>query len=339
MKISKRAFGTLCDGTQVSCWTLINENGLRADVLDYGIIIQSIIVPDKCGNPVDVALGYDTIEEYVADNFCLGATIGRFANRIKGAAFELNGETYELYANDGANHIHGGQRGFHRYVWESRQEGDAVVFTRVSPDGEEGYPGNLQVRVSVGWEGNGLTIRYEAETDRDTIVNFTNHSYFNLNGAGSGNVNQHSMQLNAERFTMNDTTCIPTGEVVHVEGTAMDFRTPKQIGRDADNDEPCVKPFGGYDTNFIIGGHPAATTVGDLTGITMITDTDQPGVQLYTANGMPDRKGKEGKIYGSRSGFCLETQHYPDGIHHPQWPTCILREGEKFRSFTTYTFL
>ena len=338
MTISKRTFGTLWDGTQVSCWTLVNEKGLTAEVLDYGVTIRSIIVPDKNGNPVDVALGYDTLEEYVSDDCYLGATIGRFANRIKGASFDLNGKTYELFANNGENHLHGGERGFNRYVWDAEEAEDAVIFSRVSPDGEEGYPGNLTIRVTIGWKGNSLSISYEAETDRDTVVNFTNHSYFNLNGAGNGNINQHRMQINADRFTLNGEDCAPTGEVVSVEGTAMDFRTPKTIGRDADNDDPSVKYFSGYDSNFVISGHPVATTVGDLTGITLVTDTDQPGVQLYTANALTDRKGKGGKDYGFRSAFCLETQHFPDSIHHPQWPTCILRPGEIFRSFTTYTF-
>lgn len=338
MTISKRTFGTLRDGTQVSCWTLANEKGLTAEVLDYGVTIRSIIVPDKNGNPVDVALGYDTLEEYVSDDCYLGATIGRFANRIKGASFELNGKIYELFANNGENHLHGGERGFNRYVWDAEETEDAVIFSRVSPDGEEGYPGNLTIRVTIGWKGNSLSISYEAETDQDTVVNFTNHSYFNLNGAGNGNINQHRMQINADRFTLNGEDCAPTGEVVSVKGTAMDFRTPKTIGRDADNDDPSVKYFSGYDSNFVISGHPVATTVGDLTGITLVTDTDQPGVQLYTANALTDRKGKGGKDYGFRSAFCLETQHFPDSIHHPQWPTCILRPGETFRSFTTYTF-
>lgn len=338
MTITKRTFGTLCDGTQVSCWTLTGENGLRAEILDYGVIIRSLIVPDKNGDPVDVVLGYDTLEEYVSDNSYLGAMIGRFANRIKGASFQLNGKTYDLYANDGPNHSHGGKRGFNSYVWDARQEGDTVVFSRTSPDGEEGYPGNLDVSVTIGWQGNSLTITYDGISDQDTVVNFTNHSYFNLNGAGNGNINQHMMQMNAAQYTINGNDCIPTGEVVSVEGSAMDFRMPKPIGRDADNDEPCVKPFKGYDTNFVITGHPVATTVGDISGITMVTDTDQPGVQLYTANAMTDRTGKAGKTYGFRSAFCLETQHYPDCIHHPEWPTCILRAGEKFHSFTTYTF-
>ena len=339
MTISKHAFGTLADGTPVTCWTLVNENGLRANVLDYGVTIQSVIVPDKNGNPVDVVLGYDTIAEYISDDCYLGATIGRFANRIKRAEFELNGKSYALFANNGDNHLHGGKRGFNGYVWNAEQIGNTIVFSRVSPDGEEGYPGNLTIRVTVGWKGNSLSISYEAQTDQDTIVNFTNHSYFNLNGAGNGNVNRHMMEIKADSYTLNGEDCAPTGEIVSVAGSAMDFRTAKQIGQDADNDEPCVKYFQGYDSNFVISGHPVATTVGDETGITMITDTDQPGVQLYTANALTDRKGKGGKDYGFRSAFCLETQHYPDSIHHPQWPTCILRAGEVFRSFTTYTFL
>lgn len=338
MTISKREFGILCDGTLVSCWTLKGENGLTAEILDYGVIIRSVVVPDKNGNPVDVVLGYDTLEAYLSDDCYLGATIGRVANRIKGASFQLNGKTYALYANNGENHLHGGKRGFNGYVWNSEQKGDTVVFSRFSPDGEEGYPGNLNIRVTIGWEGNSLVIRYDAKSDQDTVVNFTNHSYFNLNGAGNGNINQHVMEIKADQFTLNADDCVPTGEIVPVEGTAMDFRTPKAIGRDADNDEPSVKPFGGYDSNFVISGHPVATTVGDQTGITMVTDTDQPGVQLYTANALTDRKGKGGKEYSSRSAFCLETQHYPDSIHHPQWPSCILRKDEAFHSFTSYTF-
>ena len=338
MKISKKPFGTLCDGTQVSSWTLTGENGLTAEILDYGVTIRSIIVPDKNGNPVDVVLGYDTLEEYVSNDGYLGATIGRFANRIKDASFQLNGKTYELYANNGANHLHGGKRGFDGYVWSSQQVGNTIVFSRLSPDGEEGYPGNLHIRVTIGWEWNSLVIRYDAESDRDTVVNFTNHSYFNLNGAGSGNINQHVMEIKADRYTFNAEDCVPTGEIVPVDGSAMDFRIPKPIGQDIANDEPCVKPFNGYDTNFVISGHPVATAIGDQTGITMVIDTDQPGVQFYSANALTDRKGKNGETYGCHGAFCLETQHYPDSIHHPQWPSCILRAEEAFHSFTSYTF-
>ena len=338
MEVSKERFGVLKDGREVSCWTLTNEKGLQAQVLDYGVIIRSILVPDKNGCPVDVVLGYDTLEEYVADDAYFGATIGRFANRIRGAQFQLNGEAYALYANDGKNHLHGGKKGFDKYLWDSRLEGDAVRFSRVSADGEEGYPGSLSVCVTIGWEGNSLRIRYEAETDRDTILNLTNHSYFNLNGAGSGDVNGHLLQINAETFTENGEDCVPTGQIVPVAGTAMDFRQPKPIGRDAGKDEPCVAFFGGYDSNFVLSGHPVATAVGDQTGITLVVDTDQPGMQLYTANVLTARSGKQGLPYGLRSAFCLETQHYPDSIHHSHWPKCILRAGERFCSFTAYTF-
>ena len=226
--------------------------------------------------------------------------------------------------------------GFNKYVWHGEQTGEAVTFSRLSPDGEEGYPGNLQVRVTIGWEGDSLTIRYEATTDQDTVVNLTNHSYFNLNGKGK--INGHLLQVAADHYTLNGRDGIPTGEVVSVEGSAMDFRTPKTIGQDAGKKEPCVSFFNGYDSNFIISGHPFATAVGDKTGITLIADTDQPGVQLYTANALGPRLGKKGSFYGFRSGFCLETQNYPDAIHHPQWPSCILKAGETYRSVTTYTF-
>lgn len=339
MAISKRSFGTLGDGTQVSNWLLTNEKGLQAEILDYGVTIRSIIVPDKNGNPVDVVLGFDTLEEYVSDGDYLGATVGRFANRIKGATFQLGGKQYDLFPNDGANHLHGGKRGFNKYIWAGSQEGETVAFSRLSPDGEEGYPGNLNVQVTIGWEGNSLTIRYEAVTDQDTVVNLTNHSYFNLNGAGSGRIENHTMQINAPWYTPNSIDCVPNGEVFPVDGSAMDFRTAKPIGQDIDSEEPCVKLFKGYDNNFILGGHPAATAVGDVSGIKMVTDTDQPGIQLYTANELKDMDGKDGKHYGFHSAFCLETQHYPDSIHQPQWPSCILRAGETFRSVTTYTFL
>lgn len=334
--ITKRPFGTLEDGTAVSLWELTNERGLTAQVLDYGVTIRSVLVPDKRGKLVDVVLGYDTLKEYVRDGCYLGTTVGRCANRIKGASFELNGKTYPLYANNGENHLHGGKRGFNKYVWHGEQTGEAVTFSRLSPDGEEGYPGNLQVQVTMGWEGDSLTIRYEATTDQDTVVNLTNHSYFNLNGKGK--INGHLLQVAADHYTLNGRDGIPTGEVVSVEGSAMDFRTPKTIGQDAGKKEPCVSFFNGYDSNFIISGHPFATAVGDKTGITLIADTDQPGVQLYTANALGPRLGKKGSFYGFRSGFCLETQNYPDAIHHPQWPSCILKAGETYRSVTTYTF-
>jgi aldose 1-epimerase len=336
MSITKRLFGTLSDGTEIFSWTLTNERGLQAEVLDYGVIIRSIMVPDAEGNPVDVVLGYNSLEEYVRDGCYLGAVVGRCANRIRGASFELNGKTYALCANNGANHLHGGKIGFNKCVWSARQVAETVEFSRLSPDGEEGYPGNLQVKVTIGWEGDTLILRYEAQTDQDTIVNLTNHSYFNLNGKRK--INDHLLQIQADSYTVNGRDGIPTGEVASVEGTAMDFRTPKPIGRDAKKKEPCVDFFRGYDSNFVVSGHPIATAVGNRTGIKLVVDTDLPGVQLYTANALVPSKGKNRRRYGFRSAFCLETQHFPDSIHHPEWPTCILRAGEKFHSFTTFTF-
>lgn len=332
MSISKRYFGTLPDGAPVSVWTLVNDRGLQAEVLDYGVIIRSVIVPDQKGRPVDVVLGFDTLEAYLADRSYLGATIGRCANRIKDASFELNGKVYPLSTTFGPYHLHGGKVGFNKRLWTAAQVDETVVFSRTSADGEEGYPGNLHVQVTVGWQGDSLTLQYEAQTDQDTVVNLTNHSYFNLNGAGNGNVHRHLLQIRADRYTPTGADGFPTGEMAAVEGTAMDFRTPKSIGQE-------LKFFGGYDTNFVLNGHPIATAVGDKTGITMITDTDQPGVQLYTAPAMLGRKGKDGKKYSHHGAFCLETQHHPDSIHHPQWPTCIIHPGETFRSFTSYTFL
>lgn len=331
MMISKRPFGTLADGTVVSAWTLVNGRGLRAEVLDYGVIIRSVIIPDRKGKPVDVVLGYDTLEDYVSDRSYLGATVGRCANRIKDASFELNGKTHQLSANFGPHHLHGGKMGFHKCVWNAEEREQTVVFSRVSADGEEGYPGNLQVRVTVGWQEDALTIGYEAQTDQDTLVNLTNHSYFNLNGAGSGNIHRHLLQIRAEQYTSNGADGFPTGEMLPVEGTAMDFRAPKPLGQD-------IGFFGGYDTNFVLAGHPAAAVEGNKTGIRMVVDTDRPGMQLYTAPPILGRRGKDGKRYGHHGAFCLETQYHPDSIHHPQWPTCILRAGEIFRSFTSYAF-
>ena len=336
MSISKGHFGTLSDGTQVTAWKLTNEKGLTAEILDYGVTIRAILVPDQTGALVDVVLGYDTLEEYVEDDCYVGATVGRFANRIKGASFCLGGKTYALYANNGENHLHGGKKGFDRYLWHCCEEGESLIFSRLSPDGEEGYPGNLRVQVKIYWKGNSLRLEYEAETDKETVLNLTNHSYFNLNG--EGNIHGHVLQINAESFTENAADNTPTGAVLPVAGTAMDFRAPKPIGRDVDREEPCVRLARGYDGNFVLSGHPAAVAVGEKSGITMTVDTDQPGLQLYTANFLNERRDKGGRTHGFRSAFCLETQHFPDSVHHPEWPSCILRPGEIFQSFTSFTF-
>ena len=336
MQIIKQPFGSLADGSAVTAWTLISDDGLRAEILDYGVTIRSLTVPDRDGTPVDVVLGYDTLEEYVQNRGYVGATIGRFANRIGGASFSLNGETYTLAANDGVNHLHGGEQGFDKRIWAAEETETGIRFSLTSPDGEEGYPGTLQVTVTVSWQGRGLELRYHAETDRDTVLNLTNHSYFNLDGQGT--VYDQLLQLGADSFCMGGPGCLPTGELLPVAGTAMDFRTERRIGDAVDSGEPCVKLSGGYDSNFVLSSSPAAVARSEKTGIVMTVTTDQPGVQFYSANFLTPRTGKGGAQYGLRSAFCLETQHYPDCIHHPDWPTCILRAGESFDSFTCFEF-
>ena len=338
MKLEKTLFGTMPDGTPVTNYRMTSDTGCVAEVLDYGVTIRSLLVPDQNGQLLDVVLGYDTLEEYRTNDGYLGATVGRYANRIKAGKFTLNGKEYTLAVNNGPNHLHGGLSGYSDRVWQAAELENGMRFTRISPDGEEGYPGTLELQVDVVWaENNALELRYRAyAADGDTILNLTNHSYFNL--AGQGNVHGHLLQINADSFTINDADCLPTGEIVSVEGTAMDFRTEHAVGERADSDEPCVKLSNGYDSNFILSGTPAVTVRSPETGIRVTVTTDQPGIQIYSGNFLTTRRGKNGVTYDFRSGLCLETQHYPDTIHHPQWPTCILRAGETFESFTRFTF-
>lgn len=329
MAVNKRVFGAMPDGKEVCCWTLTNAYGLQAEILDYGVTVRTLIVPDKNGKPVDVVLGYDTLDEYRNHSDYLGATIGRFANRIGNATFHLNGKEYKLAANNGKNHLHGGDAGFDKRIWNAEPGENCVVFSLTSPDAEEGYPGTLQVQLTLTLTNDSLLFHYRAVSDQDTILNLTNHSYFNLDGAG--NVLEHLLTVNANAFAENDANCLPTGRLLPVGGTAFDFRTEKPIGKG-----DCV--VGGYDNNMILGGNPAAVVRSEKSGIVMTVTTDQPGMQLYTANQLSERIGKNGAKYEKSSGLCLETQHYPDAIHHPQWPTCILRAGEVFESTTGYSF-
>ena len=336
MKITAKHFGTLLDGTPVTLYTMAAENGAVVQVLDYGVTIRGITVPDRSGNPVDVALGYDTLEEYTRNDGYLGAVVGRFANRIAGGRFTLNGKEYRLACNDGDNHLHGGDRGYDKYVWDCDETETGLRFTRLSPDGEEGYPGDLHLTVEVCWDGTALEFRYAAKADADTVLNLTNHTYFNL--SGTGDVLRHRIQICADGFTINDAGCLPTGRIVPVDGTAMDLRQPRAIGEAIDADEDCVKLSGGYDCNFILSGSPAARVWSPDTGIAMTVETDQPGIQFYSGNFLSARSGKDGAVYDRRYGFCLETQHYPDSVNRPQWPTPVLRAGETFRSRTRYVF-
>ena len=330
MTITSRPFGNLADGRAVTCWTM--DNGLvQAQVLDYGATIRALVV-----DGVDVVLGYDTIEEYVSNDGYLGATIGRVGNRIKGGKFELSGKTYQLALNDGENHLHGGNEGFNAKIWSVEQVEHGLVFSYTSPDGEENYPGTLQVKVTMTLEGKAIQLHYWATTDADTIINLTNHTYFNLEG--KGDILDHVVRLGADRFCAGDAGCLPTGELAWVQGTAMDFLTPHVLGERIDADEDCVRLSGGYDNNFIISEDIAAVVTAPNSGITMTVTTTEPGVQFYSGNFMKFRKGKGGANYHRRYGFCLETQHYPDSIHHPEWPTCILKAGEVYESTTRYSF-
>lgn len=335
MSITKRLFGKMPCGKEVYCWTITNGD-MSADVIDYGATLRSLIVPDKNGKPTDVVLGYDTLEEYINNDGYIGATVGRFANRIRVGKFTLNGEEYTVACNDGPNHLHGGIEGYDKRVWDIKDEDGELACYLVSPDGDEGYPGTLEMKVTYALKDGGLSIHYEAASDKDTIFNPTNHAYFNLDGEGK--VNEQYLMINADYFTPNDADCLPTGELKAVEGTSMDFKDFHTIAERADMDE-YVKPYGGYDVNFVLNGNaPACEVYSDKNGIVMTVLTTEPGVQLYTGNGTSDRTGKGGAQYGWRSAFCLETQHYPDCINHPEWPSCVLEAGVKFDSTTVYKF-
>lgn len=337
MSISKRIFDTMPDGRKVYCWTIENGNGIKAEIIDYGATLRSLYAPDKNGNATDVVLGYDTISEYMNNDGYLGAAVGRFANRICKGKFTLNGKEYTLATNNGPNHLHGGNIGFDKKIWDIKEEDGALACYLTSNDGEEGYPGKLDIKITYAIKDNGFEIHYEAVSDKDTIINLTNHSYFNLDGKGK--INDHYLLINADEFTPNDLDCLPTGEILSVKGTSMDFTEYHTIGERADCDECYVKPYNGYDVNFVLNGKsPACAAYSENSGILMTVETTEPGVQLYTGNGTSDRNGKNGAQYGKRSAFCLETQHYPDCINHPEWPSCVLKAGEKFDSTTVYAF-
>lgn len=337
MLLEKRPFGATADGTPVTAYTLTSPSGCKAEVLDYGVTIRAILVPDRTGKLVDVALGYDTLKEYADHDGSMGATVGRFANRIAKGQFTLGGVDYQLAVNNGPNHLHGGLLGFERQVWRVEETETALRFTLVSPDGQDGYPGTMTTTVEVSWQGDAtLELKYRATTDRDTILNLTNHTYFNLNG--QGDILDHQLTLSADRYTEGDSDCLPTGRLLPVADTAMDFRAERALGDAIHSEEDCVRLYGGYDSNFVLSGTPAAVLRAPESGISMTVTTDQPGVQVYTSNSLTPRAGKGGAAYGLHSGVCLETQHFPDAIHHPEWPSCVLHAGEVFESFTRFAF-
>ena len=337
MSLSFYSFGSLRDGTPVTAARIENSHGCAAVILDYGATVQSLLIPGAGGVPVDVVLGYDTAAEYERGGCYLGATIGRVGNRIGSAQFSLNGETFLLAKNDGGNHLHGGTKGFDKRMWRMTEQAGSLVCERLSPDGEEGYPGNLSVRVTFTLtESNALRIQYDADTDKDTLVNLTNHSYFNLNGGGS--ILEHRLQINAERFCENDEGCLPTGKLLNVEGTPFDFRAEKMIDTDLRTDHIQLRRFGGYDHNYVLSGAHAALLTGDRSGIRMTAETDLPGMQLYTANALTEQTGKAGKAMGPHGAVCLETQLFPNATNCWGFPSPVLRAGQHMHSETVYVF-
>ena len=331
------SFGTLSDGTEVTAGRLENTAGASLTVLDYGATIQSICVPDREGNLTDVVLGYETAAEYEKNGGYLGATIGRVCNRIGGASFSINGSHYDLVKNDGENHLHGGLKGFDKKMWDMTAGEDCIICKRLSPDGEESYPGNLLVQVTFRLtEDNAVHIIYDAQTDADTPVNLTNHSYFNLDG--SENILQHHLQVFADRFCEGDAGCLPTGKLCSVEGTPFDFRKEKKIGADITCDDEQLKLANGYDHNYCLSGNHAARLGSDKSGIEMTVETDRPGMQVYTANLTENLIGKVGRHLGHHCGVCLETQLFPNALACPDFPSPILKKDQKFHTETVYTF-
>ncbi len=343
MEISRRPFGATADGRQVTLFRISHEDGSFAEFLDYGCTLVSLAVPDRAGALVDVSLGYDTIAEYEQNNGCFGAIVGRVANRIADGSFTLDGRRYTLYRNNGSASLHGGRVGFDKYVWNAAVEDDELVFSRVSPDGEEGYPGALSIEVAYRFAPeHALSIRYCAVSDADTLCAPTSHIYFNLDGHGAGSVGEHTLRLFASRVSEVGAGLIPTGRLLPVLGTPFDFTEEKPLERDIEAPDEQLALGGGYDHNFALDEAGrfavAAVLASPKTGIEMAVETDQPAVQLYTSNSLSHRAGKGGATYERFGGVCLETQAFPDAIHHPHLPQQTLRAGEVYTHRTLYRF-
>ncbi|HSJ04853.1 MAG TPA: aldose epimerase family protein [Verrucomicrobium sp.] len=346
MTINEQPWGQTKDGQEVKLFTLTNGKGMEAKISSYGGIIVSLTAPDKSGKFEDVVLGFDTLAEYEKSNPFFGCITGRYANRIAGGKFSLNGREYILAKNNGPNHLHGGRAGFDKKVWTARtirrSGGVGIELSYTSPDGEEGYPGALECKVSyLLTNDNALEIEYKATTDKPTIVNLTNHSYFNLAGEGSGKILDHELSLNADYYSPTDDTQIPTGERAPVAGTPLDFTSPQKIGARIGSDFKAIRQGQGYDHNFIINGssglRPAARVRDPKSGRVMEVLTTEPAVQLYTANGL-GVTGKQGHKYGARHAFCLETQHFPDSPNRPEFPSTTLSPGDSYQHTCIYKF-
>lgn len=344
---NKSAFEKVIGGKKTDLYTLENKNGMKVAITNYGGRVVSILTPDKNGNFADVVLGFDSLGGYLDNTeYYFGASVGRYANRIAKGTFTLNGKEYHLPINNSPNSLHGGDKGFFMRIWDAEQlDGQNLLLTYNSKDGEEGYPGNLEVQVLYTLTSdNSLRIEYTAVTDKETVINMTNHSYFNLNGAGSGKITDEVMMINADHYTPIDSTMIPTGEIASVKGTPFDFTTPKKIGQDINDDNQQIKYARGYDDNFVLNKDEdyqlslAAKVYDPDSGRELDVLTTEPGVQFYTGNFLNGVTGKEGKKYNYRTAFTLETQHYPDSPNHSSFPTTVLKPDQIFHSITVYHF-
>jgi aldose 1-epimerase len=345
--LTVQPWGKTASGETIELYTLTNSHGMEARITNFGAILVSLKTPDREGRLSDVVLGYDSFDDYLNTKRYFGATVGRFANRIAKDKFTLDGVAYSLARNNGENTLHGGIHGFHKAVWKGRKvstEPPTVELIYLSRDGEESFPGNLSVTVTYTLtDRNELRIDYSARTDKTTVVNLTNHSFFNLAGQGEGDVLGHVVVIDADRFTPADAGQIPTGELRPVAGTAFDFRKPSVIGARIGEADPQLQMAKGYDHNYVLNHVPglgfAARVVEPKSGRVMEVLTTEPGVQFYTANTLDGSGGgKGGKTYGARSGFCLETQHFPDSPNHPEFPPTVLHPGRRFQSSTVYRF-
>jgi aldose 1-epimerase len=348
-QVTKQSFGKMPDGTSVDLY-ILKSAGVEAHIITYGAIVQLLKVPDKSGKSDDVVLGFGSLDEYVNGNTPhFGGIVGRYANRIAGGKFTLNGKTFSTPLNDGpdpqhpVNTLHGGVKGLDKAVWKGKEIPHGVELTLVSPDGDQGFPGTLTAVVRYTVTGKELKIEYTATTDKDTVLNLTNHSYFNLAGPGNGDILQNQVQINASHYTPVNGNLIPTGELASVAGTPFDFRKPTAVGAriDADNDQ--LKKGHGYDHNWVLDSAGKLSEAAEVyevsSGRVLQVLTDQPGIQFYTANFLDGTiKGKGGKAYQRRSALCLETQHFPDSPNHPKFPSTELRPGQQFHTVTIFRF-
>lgn len=348
--IKKEPFGKTGDGRTVDLYTLKNKSGMEVAITNFGGIIVNLKVPDRAGKIDDVVLGYDSIDGYLTNKAFFGATIGRYGNRIAHGTLVLDGTTYKLPKNDGDNTLHGGPEGFNKRLWNAKDvssgRGASLELTYVSKDGEEGFPGNLSAKVVFSLtDKNEVVIAYSATTDKDTVVNMTNHSYFNLAGQGNGDILEHVLTIHGDRITAVDAMLIPTGELRPVKGTPFDFRQATAIGARINQDDPQLKIGKGYDHNWVLAAHgkgvpiPVAEAYEPKAGRVLQVLSTEPGVQFYSGNFLDGTiQGKGGKVYNHRYGFCLETQHYPDSPNHPSFPSTELKPGQTYSTTTIFKF-